>query len=193
MRVLTTAGEVELDRRLRERARRMKSGEETRSPAEFKASLEDLGTPVDSKLIEKAVREYGHLGLRALDVAAAWSLGRRAPILPRRSVANVRPRRRRVAGRTARARSPGRPRPDDDPSPSDRLAAARAALDQHARALYDADQRLRAELDALGYRQCSSCYRELPPDEFTRKSYRCRACEAERQRERRRRQREAAA
>jgi hypothetical protein len=72
-----------------------------------------LGRPIPGSLVARAVREYGHLGLRALDVAADWTLAGAAA--SPRGTARRAPRARRRAVR-ARARSPGR-RTDEDPDP----------------------------------------------------------------------------
>ena len=85
--------------------------------AESKEALErataHLGTPIPPTLIAKAVKEHGHLGLAALDVAADWTLAR--PMVPapcRTTLGRTQPRSRRR--RTSRrARAPCRRSADD--------------------------------------------------------------------------------
>lgn len=90
--------------------------------AEAKAALKKetarLGKPIPGALIAKAVKEHGHLGLRALDIAAAWTLARSAqPRLPRYRAnvgRSVRGRRTSTSRRArAPAREPDRPRRRD--------------------------------------------------------------------------------
>lgn len=78
--------------------------------------LAKVGTPIAPELIERAVREHGHLGLKALDVAATWAVAQRKnpPVAPRRKTpqgTRRQPSRRRTSGSS---RDGPRREPDDD-------------------------------------------------------------------------------
>jgi hypothetical protein len=94
-------------------------------PLKAKVALKSLtahiGTPIPGEYVAKTVREHGHLGLRAFDVAATWTLSRRCA-RPRLQGRGGTRRVRRIL-RRARARSPGR-KPADDPEPEPLAACA---------------------------------------------------------------------
>jgi hypothetical protein len=79
--------------------------------------LAKIGIPIPPTLVERAIHEHGHLGTRALDVAATWALAqlKNPPVAPRRKTpqgARSRTLRRRTSGGSSR--DGPRREPDDD-------------------------------------------------------------------------------
>ena len=97
-RALTDAESIEYDAIKRRVLDEWKAGTHE-TVADFKAALAretaHLGTPIPEVLIAKAIRNHGHLGLGALNVAAEWTLARsRRPGSPRSYLDHEQPRRR---------------------------------------------------------------------------------------------------
>lgn len=127
MRALTDAAEAEFERRKRQIVDAFLAGELTLDEAKAARdrAAEELGPPVPERVGRRAIRTHGHLGLRALDVAAGWTLAaRRPPAPPRRphrgTTRSHRPR--RVARRCA-----ARGDPDESEPPLGRHQQPRAA------------------------------------------------------------------
>lgn len=81
LRALTDAEHARHKKRERAMKDAWLSGRDARSFSEFRAMMEtywaSLGRPIPEETVGRAIREHGYLGLRALDVAADWTL--RAP------------------------------------------------------------------------------------------------------------------
>lgn len=106
-RALTDAESVEYDAIMRRVLDEWKAGTHE-TVADFKAALAKetahLGTPIPEVLIAKAVRDHGHLGLGALNVAAEWTLAARSPQRAPRSYLDHGQSRRRTTPCTRRRR-----------------------------------------------------------------------------------------
>ena len=108
-------------RRYTRRAAAMKaawlSGRDPRSLFEFLAAMNayraSLGRPISDATVRRAIREHGHLGLRALDVAAEWTLAATRRPSPRGLArAARRPHRRQSrSSRGSPSREPDEPEP----------------------------------------------------------------------------------
>ena len=84
LRALTDAEHARHKKRERAMKDAWLSGRDARSFSEFRAMMEtywaSLGRPIPEETVGRAIREHGYLGLRALDVAADWTLRAPRPI-----------------------------------------------------------------------------------------------------------------
>ncbi len=86
--------------------------------AERDAALATVGTPIPPEVIERAIQQHGHLGLRALDVAATWAIAERknVPVEPRRKTPEGS---RQQTSRRRTSSGSGRDGPRRDPDDDD--------------------------------------------------------------------------
>ena len=126
-------------------------GRSERVAAAGNEALKGVGTPIDPELVAQAIREHGNLGLRALDVAAEWSLAsKNPPVAPQRKTPEgARPRSSRRCITSGSSRDGPRRDPDDEPPlvplprrvPADRLVPLTLEQLQRGRTMRDLARR----------------------------------------------------